>query len=269
MPNDCSNELIAKIPKDLDEMEMVEVRALLSEAQWARCCAGTPEGKDFGDLPCSEKTRRFKMEAKRQLNEFLVAAVSPPAGKDDTDPHARPFMQVFTFTHVAPIEPGEVPRDGAPGQMPDWWVKHNRTWGTKWDAYAARMEVTGSRVTINFCSAWAPPTGMLEKAAAAFPLVHFTLYYAEPGCGVYGTVEHLLGGVPDEETGECAFWDEDDLSDADLAELERRNDAACMLARPGTDFADWCTRTGRYEVYYPIKRSRHASPEPAVEVKTQ
>lgn len=60
----------------------------------------------------------------------------------------------------------------------DWSVAN---WGTKWDAYDYDVEVGEFSVCLNFTTAWGPPEEVYDALTRAFPELHVSAFYDEPG----------------------------------------------------------------------------------------
>jgi hypothetical protein len=66
----------------------------------------------------------------------------------------------------------------------DWRVLH---WGTKWDADEVRCDRKDDTcVEYDFLTAWSPPIGAIQSAAAQWPALTFRLHYAEGGADFAG-----------------------------------------------------------------------------------
>lgn len=83
------------------------------------------------------------------------------------------------------------------------WAQDN--WGTKWDIadddcdHTRESDAIGALVdSWVFSTAWAPPSAWLEKVAAKYPTLRFSLWFDEPGMCFSGG-EHYANGVLDAE----------------------------------------------------------------------
>jgi hypothetical protein len=88
----------------------------------------------------------------------------------------------------------------------DWNVKN---WGTKWDCSSSECGYqtdNESYFSVNFDSAWSPPTGWFYKVAQMYPKLNFKLSYSETGCWFAGVMYTNEGGVS-EEQGEPEYID--------------------------------------------------------------
>ena len=88
----------------------------------------------------------------------------------------------------------------------DWNVKN---WGTKWDCSSSECGYqtdNESYFSVNFDSAWSPPTGWFHKIVEMYPKLNFKLSYSETGCWFAGVMYTNEGGVS-EEQGEPEYID--------------------------------------------------------------
>lgn len=88
----------------------------------------------------------------------------------------------------------------------DWNVKN---WGTKWDCSSSECGYQTDNETyfsVNFDSAWSPPTGWFHKIVEMYPKLNFKLSYSETGCWFAGVMYSNEGGVS-EEQGEPEYID--------------------------------------------------------------
>lgn len=116
----------------------------------------------------------------------------------------------YKTTPVFPTFP-ENTEDGEAAVDPSqaWWDWRIQNWGTKWDVGSAgepvddiQVDETGTKVQLEFQSAWSPPL----KAMRAFEEAGFSveLFYCEYGyfCGEYttegGNKEYDITGTVDE-----------------------------------------------------------------------
>ena len=81
----------------------------------------------------------------------------------------QPLLAYSSFSSLlkefVPVPPGSCPRD---------------VWGTKWDAYKVDCSHFSGGVSVEFQTAWNPPsTEWVEALSAAMPKAHITLNYTE------------------------------------------------------------------------------------------
>lgn len=98
-------------------------------------------------------------------------------------------------TKAIPVTPEERDRMTQECGATDWYDWACRFWGTKWDASdpSVDFDEDSEEVTITFQTAWGPPRPFVEAVSAKFPMLRFTLMYAEPGMG-FGGVATFEGG---------------------------------------------------------------------------
>ena len=89
----------------------------------------------------------------------------------------------------------------------DWRVQH---WGTKWELDISDINIGKYDLTICSMTAWTPPLNGVTKISEDYPLLHFTVTYAEPGCGFQGAAEI--------EEGSCSNFYEDYTQDEENEE---------------------------------------------------
>ena len=129
-----------------------------------------------------------------------------------------------------------VPR---PPEEEDSWYEWNvSNWGTKWEASIySWTKVNDNSITMNFDTAWSPPTALYEFLAANTEW-YVTATYYEPGMSFVGsnvggyddcyTIENLeaLDNVPEELLEEYNIreqmeeWDEEEDEETDAELLE-------------------------------------------------
>ena len=66
----------------------------------------------------------------------------------------------------------------------DWYSWCVANWGTKWDIEGEKVELHGNIFTVQFDSAWSPPTGAYDKLSDMG--YQIKAYYYEPGCDFCG-----------------------------------------------------------------------------------
>lgn len=62
----------------------------------------------------------------------------------------------------------------------DWSIQH---WGTKWNAGECDLTVTDNSIRIDFTTAWAPPSPVLQAIAERFECYVVNGWYEEGGAG--------------------------------------------------------------------------------------
>jgi hypothetical protein len=100
---------------------------------------------------------------------FNILQLSNPDEKPELDVIVATLREKFTLNAVIPQPEGiflgavsEADRKANPLNWYDWNVPN---WGTKWDAYDAVWHLTGDFIgdSVSFCTAWSPPTPVIEK----------------------------------------------------------------------------------------------------------
>lgn len=82
---------------------------------------------------------------------------------------------------------------------PTWYKWRTRNWGTKWNAYGYEGGVQFDGKTLQFLTAWAPPTPIVAKLATMYPDLDFVHQWADEDIGYNcGEVEYH-NGSPDGE----------------------------------------------------------------------
>ena len=83
--------------------------------------------------------------------------------------------------------------------IPTWYKWRTRNWGTKWNAYGYEGGVQFDGKTLQFLTAWAPPTPIVEKLAAMYPDLDVVHQWADEDIGYNcGEIEYH-NGSPDGE----------------------------------------------------------------------
>lgn len=268
MPNWVNVGLYVKIWEASDDAKREQLEKALTEKHWERLTAGLEGREAFFALPVEQQAKRLDAEAKRQLEEY--ARLSQ---KREGDAIEQEGTEVFNFATVVPI-PDEVraeqkaKRDAAVGIDKCMVMSPEvRVWSTTGTSEVSIGTDGATFLSVDMLTPWSPPTAYVKAATKRYPLLVFLLISDELNANFYTELKCALGVVVSEEEGDCAFWQEGELSHVDLQVLESEYlKLSDGLAKPDTDFAAWCERTGRYEVYRPVKRSRSVSP-PAQEVE--
>jgi hypothetical protein len=110
------------------------------------------------------------------------------------------------------------------GRFPDLLSGYNwehSNWGVKWgasDAYISDQGRTGDCYSVfyDFNTAWGPPITFMDKLAALYPNLMFSLSYSEEGMNFAGDVE-WRGGV-------CTEHNERECDEGDSEEEEEYNE---------------------------------------------
>lgn len=80
-----------------------------------------------------------------------------------------------------------------------WYKWRTKNWGTKWNAYGYEGGVQFDGKTLQFLTAWAPPTPIVAKLATMYPDLDFVHQWADEDIGYNcGEVEYH-NGSPDGE----------------------------------------------------------------------
>lgn len=99
-------------------------------------------------------------------------------------------------------------------------------WGAKWDVDVEAFDSFEGCTRIMFSSAWAPPVPWVFAVSRLFPLLRFTLGWAESGVGFWGFVQ-VEGGV----VVDYGEWDEGLFVD-DVSEEEWETSDVFDLLKP-------------------------------------
>lgn len=267
MPNWVNVGLHVAMRLPEERVTRSQLEEALTEAHWERLTDGL-DGRDaFFALPPKQQKERLQAEGERQMREY--AQLSQTKGPDWVEEEGK---EVFSFETVVPITDEvraeqKAKREAAEGVEKSFVMSPEvKVWGTT-GVDSPSIGTDGANfLTVDMLTPWAPPTAYVKAAAKRYPLLVFELISDEINSNFYTELKCALGDVVFEEEGDCAFWQEGELSQVDMQALEGEYlQLSDGLAKPGTPFAAWCERTGRYEVYHPIKRSRSNSPQ-AVEV---
>ena len=153
---------------------------------------------------------------------------------DDLFRDKREVKPVLSFHAFVPV-PREVmlaPYDSnrlkeASAKYPEWFGRfpnllsgydwEHKNFGVKWDACEAHISDEGGSddhysLTYEFDTAWGPATTFVDKLAALYPTLNFSLSYGEPGMGFAGDAEW--------SDGECTGHDEREYEEEDSEEEE-------------------------------------------------
>ena len=91
----------------------------------------------------------------------------------------------------------------------NWYDWNIANWGTKWDCSSSECGYQTDEKTyfsVNFDSAWSPPSNWFYKVAQMYPKLNFKLSYYECGCWFAG-VMYSQNGEVGEEQGEPEYID--------------------------------------------------------------
>lgn len=104
----------------------------------------------------------------------------------------------FSFDCLVPMPEALRKPDGGDG----WYNWSVDNWGTKWDVRGDEVytshDVTDeglSRLTLDFTTAWAPPSEWLQRVAPLYPTLQFTLWFDEPGACFAGKETFINGTI--------------------------------------------------------------------------
>lgn len=112
---------------------------------------------------------------------------------------------IFSLANIKPstsdIDPKYyfMPSDGED----DWYHNNVNSWGTKWDVFGegVNRHISEGEVVYSFCSAWSPPTPVIERLAEIFPEVKIEFKYLETGCDFWGVEIYENGEMKSEQGG--------------------------------------------------------------------
>lgn len=144
---------------------------------------------------------------------------------DDLFRDKRDSKSVLCFHAFVPM-PREVmlaPYDGnrlkeAAAKYPEWFGRfpdllsgydwEHKMWGVKWgasDAYVSDQGRTGDCYSVfyDFNTAWGPPITFMDKLAALYPDLIFSLSYSEEGMNFAGDIEWRGGVCTERNEREC------------------------------------------------------------------
>ena len=69
----------------------------------------------------------------------------------------------------------------------DWYEWRLANWGTKWEPGIECFDLVSDEwLEVELTTAWAPPEGIYEGIAGAFPNVEIDWFYKEPGAKIAG-----------------------------------------------------------------------------------
>jgi hypothetical protein len=159
---------------------------------------------------------------------------------DDLFRDKREHKPVFSFHPFVPV-PREVmlaPYDSnrlkeAAAKYPEWFGRfpnllsgydwEHKNFGVKWDASDAYISDEGGSddhysITYSFDTPWGPPITFMDKLAALYPTLNFSLSYEETGMGFAGDVEWSEGVCTGHDERECE--NEEDEEEEEYSEEE-------------------------------------------------
>ena len=210
MPNWCSNTLT--ISGDAIEVLALMEKAASGEHVFVGPFQGRIEGYDWGDFT------PIQMEMLMRDDDLF---------RDKSDNRS-----VLSFHAFVPM-PREVmlaPYDGnrlkeAAEKYPEWFSRfpdlisgydwEHKNWGVKWgasEAYITDQGRTGDCYSVfyDFNTAWGPPITFMDKLAALYPNLKFSLSYSEEGMGFGGDVEWRDGVCTEHIERECDEGDDEE-----------------------------------------------------------
>lgn len=76
----------------------------------------------------------------------------------------------------------------------DWYSWSIANWGTKWDCYSVNAELSSGHLSIQFFTAWSPPSPVLVEIARRFPGLQIAHKYVDEGLCFWGA-DHYEHGV--------------------------------------------------------------------------
>ena len=216
MPNWCSNTLTVRGDK-ATILALME-RAASGEHVFVGPFNKHDEGMDWGSFT------PIQMEALMMDDDLF---------RDKSD-----NTSVFSFHAFVPM-PREVmlaPYDGnrlkeAAAKYPEWFGRfpdllsgydwEHKAWGVKWGASEAFISDEGGSdehysLTYDFSTAWGPAMTFVDKLAALYPNLQFSLSYGEPGMGFAGDAEW--------SDGECTGHDEREYEEEDEEDSEEEEE---------------------------------------------
>ena len=216
MPNWCSNTLT--ISGDRATILALKERAASGEQVFVGPFQGRIEGYDWGAFT------PIQMEALMRDDDLF---------RDKSD-----NKSVLSFHAFVPM-PREVmlaPYDGnrlkeAAAKYPEWFGRfpdllsgydwEHKAWGVKWGASEAFISDEGGSdehysLTYDFSTAWGPAMTFVDKLAALYPNLQFSLSYGEPGMGFAGDAEW--------SDGECTGHDEREYEEEDEEDSEEEEE---------------------------------------------
>lgn len=124
-----------------------------------------------------------------EVARFAAAARGAGPGYEPGDPDA--VVDEFSFHSLYPVPDEVVAKDDDP--TVDEWERAN--WGVKWGA--CRSQVLGrvqGRISYLFLTPWGPPTEFLDRVAAVWPGLTFSLKHHTGEVGERGVA--CWRGVP-------------------------------------------------------------------------
>ena len=98
-----------------------------------------------------------------------------------------------------------------PGQSGYDWQCAN--WGTKWEPDVSHVYAEDNYLEYEFCTAWSPPTALLDHLTKEWPDLLFEIEFREEGMGFYGRATYSGGECTDYIEGEIKYEDEDEYGE--------------------------------------------------------
>lgn len=114
--------------------------------------------------------------AKQRADKIAEMASMPPQETLSDEEMAQQLRETIaenlkTFNPQDFIE--KFHREVEVGQ--DWYNWNIREWGTKWEIDEAKLTQVSGQLSYEFSTAWSPPAEALDKLAAQYPSLTFTL----------------------------------------------------------------------------------------------
>ena len=81
----------------------------------------------------------------------------------------------------------------------DWYNWRISNWGTKWIGIPNASEETTKSLKLYFDTAWAPPSGVVERLILDNYNLKISCHYEEPGMGFSGTISYKQYENPNEK----------------------------------------------------------------------
>jgi len=136
----------------------------------------------------------------KRLDEFV--------GRPLVDGEDKQGEVIFSLANIKPSTPDLDPKYAmfpTKGED-DWWSNNVNSWGTKWDVMGEGVSrhMENGKVGYSFCSAWSPPTPVIERLAEIFPEVRIEFSYYETGMDFWGIEIYENGELMSEEGGELS-----------------------------------------------------------------
>lgn len=121
------------------------------------------------------------------VKKFVDKAPGWGWGEEGT-PNSEP--DVLSFHNFVPMPDVLIKANQADPANDEWYHWAQKNWGTKWDACESTRDGDAStgRVEYSFYTAWGPPISWVYATGKQYPMLTFTLQYAEPGGDFAGEI---------------------------------------------------------------------------------